>query len=205
MPDNTTIDPKDPRKALRALVATALFLILIFVLAHFGEYLGLRDGEPGIFTGSRQSGKAEEAFSPAPAEAVGDAPSAEGSGAAVKTPKPEARIPGRAVILVRVFDEKGEPLPDAELGLAERDLLRSTKSMIGHLLGASGGAELVACVLCLRNSVVHPTINLENPDPDCDLDCVPNQPREMVVERVLSNSFGFGGHNGSLLIGKFSG
>ena len=83
--------------------------------------------------------------------------------------------------------------------------VNSTKSMIGHLLGASGGVELVACVMCLRNNVVHPTINLENPDPECDLDCIPNQAREMVVEKVLSNSFGFGGHNASLLIGKFSG
>jgi len=90
-------------------------------------------------------------------------------------------------------------------GAAAGVAVNSTKSMIGHLLGASGGVEAVACVLCLKNNVVHPTINLENPDPECDLDCVPNQAREMVVKKVLSNSFGFGGHNASLLIGKFSG
>jgi hypothetical protein len=67
MPDNSTIDPKDPRKALRALTATALFLILIFVLAHFGEFLGLRDGEPGITTDGGGSVKAGEAVCPAPA------------------------------------------------------------------------------------------------------------------------------------------
>jgi 3-oxoacyl-[acyl-carrier-protein] synthase II len=79
--------------------------------------------------------------------------------------------------------------------------MSSTKSMIGHLLGASGGVEAIACALMIRHNVVHPTINYNTPDPECDLDCVPNQPREMRVRRVLSNSFGFGGHNCSLAIG----
>ena len=77
----------------------------------------------------------------------------------------------------------------------------STKSMIGHLLGASGGAEAIACALMLKHGILHPTINLQTPDPDCDLDYVPNQPRERRVKRVLSNSFGFGGHNASLALG----
>jgi 3-oxoacyl-[acyl-carrier-protein] synthase II len=76
--------------------------------------------------------------------------------------------------------------------------ISSTKSMVGHLLGASGGVEAIACALMLKNGVVHPTINYETPDPDCDLDYVPNQPRERRVRRALSNSFGFGGHNASL-------
>jgi len=83
--------------------------------------------------------------------------------------------------------------------------ISSTKSMIGHLLGASGGAEMVATVLCLHHNTIHPTINYEVPDPDCDLDYVPNTAREIRVEKALSNSFGFGGHNASLLIGSFSG
>ncbi len=79
--------------------------------------------------------------------------------------------------------------------------MSSTKSMIGHLLGASGGVEAIACALMVRHNVVHSTINYQTPDPDCDLDYVPNQPREMRVTKVLSNSFGFGGHNCSLAIG----
>jgi 3-oxoacyl-[acyl-carrier-protein] synthase II len=79
--------------------------------------------------------------------------------------------------------------------------ISSTKSMIGHLLGASGGVEAIACALMLKNSVLHPTINYETPDPDCDLDYVPNQPREQRVRKLLSNSFGFGGHNASLAMG----
>ena len=71
----------------------------------------------------------------------------------------------------------------------------STKSMTGHLLGGSGGIEAVACVLALQHNVVPPTINHTNPDPECDLDVVPNSAREHTLETVLSNSFGFGGHN----------
>ena len=81
---------------------------------------------------------------------------------------------------------------------ARKLAISSTKSMVGHLLGASGGVEAIACALILKNGVIHPTINYETPDPDCDLDYVPNQPRERRVRRVLSNSFGFGGHNASL-------
>ena len=71
----------------------------------------------------------------------------------------------------------------------------STKSMTGHLLGGSGGIEAVACVLALQHNVVPPTINYTNPDPECDLDVVPNSAREHTLGTVLSNSFGFGGHN----------
>ncbi len=71
----------------------------------------------------------------------------------------------------------------------------STKSMTGHLLGGSGGIEAVACVLALQHHVVPPTINHANPDPECDLDVVPNTARELKLGTVLSNSFGFGGHN----------
>ncbi len=81
----------------------------------------------------------------------------------------------------------------------------STKSQLGHLLGASGGVELVACCLAIRDDVLPPTINLEHPDPECDLDYIPNVAREVRVDHVMSNSFGFGGHNASLLIGRYPG
>ncbi len=88
-------------------------------------------------------------------------------------------------------------------GHARKLAVSSTKSMIGHLLGASGGVELIACVLSIRHGVVHPTINYRTPDPECDLDYVPNVARQMPVRRAISNSFGFGGHNCCLVVGAF--
>ena len=84
---------------------------------------------------------------------------------------------------------------------ARKLAISSTKSMIGHLLGASGGVELIATVLSINHGIVHPTINLDTPDPACDLDYVPKTARKMPVRYALSNSFGFGGHNASLLVG----
>jgi len=81
----------------------------------------------------------------------------------------------------------------------------STKSMTGHLLGGAGGLEAGLSVLAIRDQVLPPTINYENPDPDCDLDYVPNQPRQAAVEYVLSNSFGFGGTNAVLLFKRYTG
>ena len=77
----------------------------------------------------------------------------------------------------------------------------STKSVTGHLLGASGGAELIASTLAIHNRTIPPTINLDTPDPECDLDYVPHVPRDLHVRRAMSNSFGFGGHNACILIG----
>ena len=81
----------------------------------------------------------------------------------------------------------------------------STKSMTGHLLGGAGGLEAGFSVLAIRDQVLPPTINYENPDPDCDLDYVPNQARKAAVEYVLSNSFGFGGTNAALLLKRYTG
>jgi 3-oxoacyl-[acyl-carrier-protein] synthase II len=75
----------------------------------------------------------------------------------------------------------------------------STKSMTGHLLGGAGGLEAGITVLALRDQMLPPTVNLENPDAECDLDYVPNQARKAEVEYAMSNSFGFGGTNGALL------
>ncbi|MEI6071784.1 MAG: beta-ketoacyl-ACP synthase II [Verrucomicrobiae bacterium] len=83
---------------------------------------------------------------------------------------------------------------------AKKTMVSATKSMTGHLLGAAGGVELAACALAIKHGVIPPTINLDNPDPECDLDCVPNVAREAKLKTVLSNSFGFGGHNATLLV-----
>jgi len=95
------------------------------------------------------------------------------------------------VAIKRVFAEHARELS-----------VSSTKSHIGHTLGASGGIELILTVLALVRNVVPPTINLEEPDPDCDLDYTPCQPRERAVNTAMSNSFGFGGHNASVIVGK---
>jgi 3-oxoacyl-[acyl-carrier-protein] synthase II len=84
---------------------------------------------------------------------------------------------------------------------APKVAVSSTKSMLGHLLGASGGVELIATVMTIKHGVIHPTINLETPDPECDLDYVPKHAREVRVRRAISNSFGFGGHNCCLVVG----
>ena len=86
---------------------------------------------------------------------------------------------------------------------AKKVMVSSTKSMTGHLLGAAGGVEFVACCLVIRDGVVPPTINYEHPDPDCDLDYVPNISRKAQIEACMSNSLGFGGHNASLVVKKF--
>ena len=87
--------------------------------------------------------------------------------------------------------------------LSYRIPISSTKSMIGHSLGASGALEAIACINSIKDSTVHPTINQDTRDPDCDLDYVPNTSRNINVKTVLSNSFGFGGQNACLVIGKY--
>ncbi len=94
----------------------------------------------------------------------------------------------------RVFGEHARKLP-----------VSSTKSMTGHLLGAAGGVETIATVLSLHHGLLPPTINYETPDPDCDLDYVPNQARKVDIEVALNNAFGFGGTNATLAFRKFPG
>jgi len=93
----------------------------------------------------------------------------------------------------KVFGERAYKIP-----------ISSTKSMTGHLLGAAGAAELIATLICMEQGFIHPTINYETPDPECDLDYVPNKPREQQINCALSNSLGFGGHNSVLIVKRYA-
>jgi len=88
---------------------------------------------------------------------------------------------------------------------AKKVMISSTKSEMGHLLGAAGGVEFIACCLAIKDNVIPPTINLESPDPDCDLDYVPNVSRKTKVDVCISNSLGFGGHNTTIAVKRFKG
>jgi len=88
-------------------------------------------------------------------------------------------------------------------GHADQVAVSSTKSMMGHLMGAAGAVEAIACVKSLETGWVHPTVNYEHPDPQCDLDYVPNEARRLEPRVILSNSFGFGGHNACLIFQRW--
>jgi 3-oxoacyl-[acyl-carrier-protein] synthase II len=138
-------------------------------------------------------------------------PDAEGTGAAkaMASALHDARLNPDAIDYINAHGTS-TPLGDkaetvaikAVFGEHARKLsISSTKSQLGHLLGASGGVELVICMKALEHSVCPPTINYRTPDPDCDLDYTPNEPRERRLHAVMSNSFGFGGHNASIIAG----
>ena len=95
------------------------------------------------------------------------------------------------MIIKKVFGERAYQIP-----------ISATKSMIGHLIGAAGSVELIATLLAMDHAVIPPTINYGDPDPECDLDYVPNQARPAKIEVAMKNSFGFGGKNSILILGK---
>jgi 3-oxoacyl-[acyl-carrier-protein] synthase II len=140
------------------------------------------------------------------------APCADGSGAryAMQQALRDAKIDRSTIDYVNAhgtstpLGDKAETLAiKAVFGEHAKTLaISSAKSQLGHLLGASGGVEVALCVQSLLHQVATPTSNLENPDPDCDLDYVPNQARDMKINRILKNSFGFGGHNACLVLGS---
>ena len=141
-------------------------------------------------------------------------PSEDGEGAyrAMRNTLADAKIQPEQVDYINAhgtstaFNDKLETLAIKRLfgEHAYKVAVSSTKSMTGHLLGGAGGLEAGFSVLSLRNQIVPPTINYENPDPECDLDYVPNQARQRELEYVLSNSFGFGGTNAALLFKRYS-
>jgi 3-oxoacyl-[acyl-carrier-protein] synthase II len=141
------------------------------------------------------------------------APCEDGEGAVrvVRATLEDAGIPPEAVDYVNVHGTstpRGDVVETIAMKTvfgdhARRLALSSTKSMTGHLLGASGGLEAGIAALVIRDQALPPTINHENPDPECDLDCVPNRARKAEVRYAISNSFGFGGTNGALLFKRF--
>ncbi len=143
------------------------------------------------------------------------APDEQGRGAARAMQRclTDARMPADAVDYVNAHGTS-TPLGDLAETIAMKTVfgphasrlqISSTKSQLGHLLGASGGVELIASALSIHTDVLPPTINLDEPGEGCDLDYIPNVAREVKVDHVMSNSFGFGGHNASLLIGRYTG
>jgi len=139
------------------------------------------------------------------------APGGEGAARAIEAALADAGIPGSRVDYINTHGTATPHGDVAEVSAiknvfgphAYELIAGSTKSMTGHLLGAAGGLEFAISVLAINRGVIPPTINQDDPDPACDLNCAPNRAVERTVEIALSNSFGFGGHNVSLLVGKF--
>ena len=153
-------------------------------------------------------GSSSDAFHPVKPDETGD-----GALHAMSSALEDARTHAHEVDYINAHGTS-TPLNDLVETLAIKRLLddyaykvpiSSTKSMVGHALGAAGAVEAVACVKSITEGVIHPTINYEFPDPDCDLDYVPNKARKQGVNVVLSNSFGFGGQNACLVFHKFEG
>lgn len=138
------------------------------------------------------------------------APEGEGAGRCMKLALADAKLNVEQIQYINAHGTS-TPIGDINETIAVKNVFKdhakkvavsSTKSMTGHLLGAAGAIEAVYCVKALENQVAPPTINLENPSPECDLNYVPNTPQEMKIEYAMSNSFGFGGTNATLILKK---
>jgi len=143
------------------------------------------------------------------------APAPQGEGAA-RCMKMALRSAGLNPTDVSYINAHGTSTPQGDLAetqaiktvfgdYAKKIAVSSTKGATGHMLGAAGAVEMAICMKAIESNIVPPTINLENPDPECDLDYVPNAAREMEVNAIVNNSFGFGGHNASVVARKFNG
>lgn len=140
-------------------------------------------------------------------------PEADGASRSIRNALADARIDPSEVDYINAhgtstpYNDKTETLAIKKAfgDHARRVAVSSTKSMTGHLLGAAGGVEFIACALAIQHQLLPPTINYEVPDPDCDLDYVPNRARQAAVRTAMSNAFGFGGHNAILILRAFDG
>ena len=141
------------------------------------------------------------------------APCPDGAGAAacMKRALGRAGLPPAAIGYINAHGTS-TPLGDRAETLAVKAVfggretappLSSTKSATGHLMGAGGLTEAIACILAIRDGILPPTLHLENPDPECDLDYVPNQARRANIDSAMSNSLGFGGQNSSIVLSRY--
>jgi len=139
------------------------------------------------------------------------APGGEGAARCMRNAMRDAQLNPEAIDYINAH---GTSTPAGDLGETQamkaalgdhayKVAVSSTKSMIGHMLGAAGGIEAVLSALSIQNQIAPPTINLENPDPECDLDYIPNIARPMKIDVAMSNSFGFGGTNGTLIFKRY--
>jgi 3-oxoacyl-[acyl-carrier-protein] synthase II len=180
-----------------------------FVIAEGGGILVLEDWDTAVARGAHI--RAELLGYGATADAYHiTAPAPDGNGAirAMKQALAQAGLEPSAVDYINAHGTSTEVGDIAETNAikavfgADAPLVSSTKSMMGHMLGGAGAAEAAVCVLAMENGTVPPTINLTDPDPACDLDYVPNIARKVDLKVTMSNSFGFGGHNATLILGR---
>lgn len=140
-------------------------------------------------------------------------PTGEGAAAAMRFALDDAKLKDEDVDYINAhgtstqLNDKIETMAIKKVfgNFAKKIAISSTKSVTGHLLGAAGGVEFIACCLAIKDSVIPPTINYEYPDPECDLDYVPNTARKAKINVCMSNSLGFGGHNATLIVKRFTG
>ncbi len=198
-----------PEKALRPFDATrdgfimgeGAGIVVLEALEH-AERRGAR--LHGELVGYGMSGDAYHVTQPDP--------EADGAARSMRSALADAQLPPDAIDYINAhgtstpYNDRTETLAIKKVfgDHARRVAVSSTKSMTGHLLGAAGGVEFITCVLAIERGVLPPTINYEHPDPECDLDYVPNQPREARITTAMSNAFGFGGHNAILIVRRAS-
>ena len=181
-----------------------------FVLAEGAGILVLESEESAVARGAEPIAELIGYGATADAHHVTQpAPNGEGSARAMRTALGDAGIGPDEIDYINAhgtstpMNDKYETMAMKAVFGGDGTPVSSTKSMTGHLLGASGALEAVVSVMAMANGMVPPTINLEVPDPDCDLDYVPNTARRADVNTVMSNSFGFGGHNSSLIFRRY--
>ena len=185
-----------------------------FVLGEGAGMLILEELEHAKTRGARIYGEVAGYGSTADAYRITDIhPEGRGATSCIKMALNDARINVEDISYINAHGTSTEVNDKVETGAIKRSFgdharkvaISSTKSMMGHLIAAAGSAEAIVCLLAMRDSVLPPTINYETPDPECDLDYVPNTPRTGTVRHALSNSFGFGGQNVSLIFSQFKG